>query len=146
MLISPSFSHHIVAVSLPILGQHEECTLAHPPSEPSLVRCSAAHPPLGQMPSDTCIPKKKKKKKSLYVGNNLCNQYWLNIYSRYIFRLFCFKLQSYIWNSGIFSGGNVSEVSRNLQAEKYMSNSAWEKFTGPFRSRAPRTTLASLRR
>lgn len=40
----------------------------------------------------------------------------------------------------------ASEVSRNLQADKYISNSGWEKFTGPFLSWAPRTTLASLSR
>lgn len=54
--------------------------------------------------------------------------------------------RSYIWKRGIFSGGIAREVSRNLQADKYMSNSGWEKFTGPFLSWAPRTTLASLSR
>lgn len=55
-----------------------------------------------------------------------------------------FVPSSHIWKSGILSGGKAREVSRNLKADKYMSNSAWEKFTGPFLSWAPRTTLASL--
>lgn len=53
-------------------------------------------------------------------------------------------LSSYSWKRGIFSGGKAREVSRNLQADRYMSKSAWEKFTGPFLARVPRTTLAGL--
>lgn len=51
---------------------------------------------------------------------------------------------AYIWKSGILSGGKAKDVSRNLQADRYMSNSAWEKFTGAFLSKAPRTTLDNL--
>lgn len=60
------------------------------------------------------------------------------------YKFFCPELGSYIWKRGILPGGKAREVSRNLQADRYMSKSAWEKFTGPFLSRAPRTTLASL--
>lgn len=50
---------------------------------------------------------------------------------------------SYIWKSGIFSGGKARAVSRNLQADRYMSNSGWGKANGPFPT-APRTTLVNL--
>lgn len=39
-------------------------------------------------------------------------------------------LSTYIWKRGILSGGKDRAVSRNLQADRYMSSSFW-------RNRAP---------
>lgn len=52
---------------------------------------------------------------------------------------------TYIWNRGIFCGGNARNVSRNLQADRYMSNSCGGMFRGQCLTRAPRTILDSLR-